>query len=374
MNELRRGGHLRTDRVAEAFATVPRHTFLPGRRLKEVYTDRAIITKQIDGMGVSSSSQPAIMAVMLEQLELEPGHRVLEIGAGTGYNAALLARLVGDAGRVTTVDIDPEIADAAQEHLRSAGCNDVRVVAADGGFGYPKDAPYDRIIATASCWQIPQTWVDQLVEGGVLVLPLRLNGAHVCLALRKEGQVLVSRRASMCGFMPLRGAFGPEHTQLTLPDMRIAGDVEIGATLRRSLPRLLQDGGRVKVAFPRTRDTLNSPLYYLMLQGKPVLLLLRHVDGWGDEPFLLVTSRESAISLHWNRPKRGSLTLYGSDEALKFLQTSLASWRDEGRPDLRSLRTLVRPSQARVGPLPRRIDGRYRFRRGDHLYELWFER
>src|SRR3990172_3865788 len=111
VNELRKPGYLRTERVAEAFSAVPRHVFLPGKPMKDVYTNRAFVTKQLDGVPVSSSSEPAIMAIMLEQLDVQPGHRVLEIGAGTGYNAAVLSHLVGRRGRVATVDIDSEIAE-----------------------------------------------------------------------------------------------------------------------------------------------------------------------------------------------------------------------------------------------------------------------
>lgn len=374
VNELRRQGTLHEEQVAEAFVTVPRHLFVPGQPLKDVYRDRAIITKQLDGVGVSSSSQPAVMAVMLEQLDLQPGQRVLEIGAGTGYNAALLSHLVGKNGDVTTIDIDPETAEEARQHLRSAGYKQVKVLAADGGFGHGESAPYDRIIVTAGCWQIPQAWVEQLVEGGILVLPLRVNGAHVCLALRKDDGTLVSRRAAVCGFMPLRGGFGVPHQQMQLPDARVAADIKLDTATRRSLARVFQDGRQVKVAFPRGRDAMNAPLYYLILQGRPVLLVLGQTDSWGDTPFALAVSPKSAITLPWQRPKRGRLTLYGNDEALEFLRDALARWQAEGKPDLRDLHATVRPSRARLGPLPRRVDGRYRFRRGDHVYQMSFER
>lgn len=374
VEDLRRKEFLRDDRVAEAFEQVPRHLFVPGRPLKHVYSDEAIITKTLDGAGVSSSSQPSIMAIMLQQLELVPGQRVLEIGAGTGYNAALLAQLVRDGGHVTTIDIDPQTAEEAQAHLRAAGAGNVAVVAEDGGYGYAPHAPYDRIIATASCWQIPQPWIDQLAEGGVLVLPFRLNGAHVSLALRKDGRELVSTRAAMCGFMPLRGAFGPRRSYLMLPGVRVAAEVELSVSMGRSIQRLLEHERRVRLSFPRRRDALNTPLYFLALQGKPILNVLRSVDSWGLVPFALLSSPRSAVGLPWHRPPRGRLPLYGSEEALEFLRTALDRWVAEGKPDLRALRVRIRPTRARLGPLPRRGDGRYRLRRGEHLYTLWFER
>ena len=370
---LRRNGFLRDDTVAEALSTVPRHVFVPDRPLKAVYRDEALITKQLDGVPVSSSSQPSIMAIMLEQLQLEPGQHVLEIGAGTGYNAALIARLVGAKGRVTTVDIDPEIAARAKANIRSADFNNVHVVTGDGGAAFADDAPYDRIIATASCWQVPPRWVEQLKDGGLLVLPFRLNGAHISLALRKQGGDLISTGASTCGFMPLRGAFGPSYERRH-DDATASADGDLSMAAWMSLERLLREPRDVKVSFPRRRDFANTPLFYIALQGKPVLRYFRQTGSSGTVPFLLLTSPKSAIGLPALRPPRGRLALFGSDEALTYMRRALADWHEAGQPDQRQLRARVRPSRARLGPLPRPANGKYRFRRGDHLYELWFER
>ena len=99
VEELKSKGAIQSPRVEEAFRAVPRHLFLPEVPLERVYRDEAILTKRQDGQLVSSSSQPTMMAIMLEQLDLQPGHRVLEIGAGSGYNAGLMAHIVGDSGQ-----------------------------------------------------------------------------------------------------------------------------------------------------------------------------------------------------------------------------------------------------------------------------------
>jgi protein-L-isoaspartate(D-aspartate) O-methyltransferase len=115
VDELKSRGWIQTLRIEAAFRAVLRHHFLPGRKLEEVYSDQVVPTKQDqEGQWISSSSQPTIMAIMLEQLGLEPGHKVLEIGAGTGYNAALMAHIVGETGRVITVDIDEDLVEAAR--------------------------------------------------------------------------------------------------------------------------------------------------------------------------------------------------------------------------------------------------------------------
>ena len=125
-------------------------------------------------MPISSSSQPAMMAEMLELLELAPGQRVLEIGAGTGYNAAVVSQIVGPKGRVTTIDIDPEIAQRAKAALRKNGSR-VDVRHGDGRAGFAQGQPYDRIIVTASAEVVQPAWLEQLTEGGRIIVPLRLD-------------------------------------------------------------------------------------------------------------------------------------------------------------------------------------------------------
>lgn len=205
-------GLLSDARLEAAFRAVPRHLFLPGRDLAEVYADQAVLThRTAEGLGTSSSSQPAIMALMLAQLDVRPEHRVLEIGAGTGYNAALLAQLVGPEGHVVSVDLDAEVAEEAREHLASAGVENVEVVAADGGLGYAPAAPYDRLIVTCGPSEIPPAWWTQLEPDGRLVVPLTLApGVARSCAFEFEDGVLVARSLEPCGFMPLRGEYGTD--------------------------------------------------------------------------------------------------------------------------------------------------------------------
>ncbi|MDN3360054.1 methyltransferase domain-containing protein [Actinomadura sp. DC4] len=201
-------GVLTDQRVAGAMATVPRELFVPEDRRAEAYTDTVLVTKWDEtGVAISSASQPAMVAIMLEQLRLAGGHSVLEIGAGTGYNAALLGRL---ADRVVTVDIDEEIARQARERLAGVGNVEVRV--GDGWAGAPDRAPYDRIELTIGTSDISAAWRDQLADGGLLVLPLWLRvGVQLSVAFRRDGEVLRGESVRDCGFQRLRGPHsGPE--------------------------------------------------------------------------------------------------------------------------------------------------------------------
>jgi protein-L-isoaspartate(D-aspartate) O-methyltransferase len=206
-------GSLKSPRVEAAFRSVLRHHFLPGTPLEEVYSARAVVTRRgPDGAPTSSSSDPKIMARMLEQLDVRPGHRVLEIGAATGYNAALLSHLSGEAGAVTTVDIDPTLTATAVDNLGRAGVQGVEVVTGDGWAGVPSNAPFDRIEATVGVWDLSPAWTDQLRPGGVLEVPLWLRaGLQASVAFHKTDDGLRSRSIEPCAFMRLQGlGAGPE--------------------------------------------------------------------------------------------------------------------------------------------------------------------
>ncbi|MGQ0775498.1 MAG: methyltransferase, FxLD system [Pseudonocardiales bacterium] len=195
--------------VEAAMRAVPRHLFVPDAPAERAYSNENIVTcRGPDGVAVSSASAPGVVAGMLEQLDVQPGHRVLEIGAGTGYNAALLAHLVGPAGQVTTVDIDSEVVRSARECLAAAGYRDVSVFCGDGEFGYSDHAPYDRLVVTAGAWDLPPAWVDQLAPGGRLVVPLRMRGMTRSIAFEREDGYWRSRSIEECGFIPMRGAGG----------------------------------------------------------------------------------------------------------------------------------------------------------------------
>jgi protein-L-isoaspartate(D-aspartate) O-methyltransferase len=217
VEELRASGRIRSKAVAAAFRAVPRHVFLPEMPASRAYLDEAFVVKTgEDGMPLSSSSQPAIMAIMLEQLQLAPGQRVLEIGTGTGYNAALMRYLVGPEGCVVSVDIDPDLVASARQDLVAAGYPDVVVVCGDGGFGAPEHAPYDRIIVTAGASDLAPEWLAQLGPDGRIALPLSLRGIQLCVALERSGEHWRSLAACRCGFIRMVGSLAADGSHAAL--------------------------------------------------------------------------------------------------------------------------------------------------------------
>ena len=310
-----------------AFLAVPRERFVPDVPLEQVYRDDVVVTKRDErGIPVSSSSQPQIMARMLERLALDPGQRVLEIGAGTGYNAALLKTIVGPRGRVVTVDVDPELARGARDALRGAG---VRVVVGDGREGWSRGAPYDRIVATVATGEIPAAWRDQLVDGGLLELPLVLpRGEQVVATFRREGARLRSVALVPGGFMQLRGTepYNPPALHASLGTRLLVqlsgeavGRLSEGAA-RRLLAVAVGEPRRVPVR-PVARWLLRLRLALSLPDARAVQ---SHTIGFG-----VVGRGGRSLALadtSWER--RGTptrhLLAYGDTEAEEYLRRAIA--------------------------------------------------
>ncbi|CAM3961792.1 methyltransferase, FxLD system [Kibdelosporangium persicum] len=206
VDHIRNVGHARLSAVEQAMRDVPRHRFVPAATVTDAYANIAVITKRAsDGSALSCASVPTVVAMMLDQLDVQPGHRILEIGAGTGYNAALLAQLTGASGHVTTVDIDPEVTAQARTALDETGYPQVEVITRDGSLGAEEHAPYDRIIVTVGAFDLPPAWWNQLAPGGRLVVPLRWRGQTRSVAFVHDGGQLRSESVRLCGFVPMIG-------------------------------------------------------------------------------------------------------------------------------------------------------------------------
>ena len=372
-----------SDRILDAFARVPRHYFLPGVPLDVAYTDDAIVTHDEGGVPTSSSSQPSLMARMLDQLEIAPGQQVLEIGTGTGYNAALIAEL---GAAVTTVELQPEVADAAREHLRAvavpAAAGDgavepgsVRVVTGDGAT--PPAGRYDRVIVTAGCWALPPAVVETLPDGGVLVAPMRVNGVELALALRRGGDVLRGGGAIPCGFMPMRGGDQrPWRWQLGGGGIATA-DADLGDEGRGALDRLLAVPGRQvpdPIALQEGEHALGA-LLWLGLQGDPLLSLVRPGQE-GRPPWTVgldvLPASLLVIELASGYGSVAGAWLHGGEGALRTCLSAMAAWRAAGSPGPVDLELTVERHRDRAGwSLPYATgDGAATMVRGAHRWTL----
>jgi protein-L-isoaspartate(D-aspartate) O-methyltransferase len=342
---LKARGCLSSPRVAAAFEAVPRHLFLPGLPLEDAYADEAITTKTIDGIPVSSSSQPAIMAEMLEQLEALPGQNVLEIGSGSGYNAALLGHLVGSKGNVVSLDIDADLVAGARAHLDAAGSANVAVLQGDGGYGHPARSPYDRIIVTAAAVDITAAWREQLKPGGRLVLPLvLLGGAQASVAFVQKGGWLESASLTLCGFMPLRGAFADVPRRITLAEsVNLFGD-QAGLVEKEVLAAWMRERGQVvELGIEAAADQLSSRFRPWLALTDPNHVIVSEVSAGDREPqryryFSGVLLPGGLALLALDDGQRASIRSLGPErEAAERLRRLLRDWDAAGRPGLEAV-------------------------------------
>jgi protein-L-isoaspartate(D-aspartate) O-methyltransferase len=383
---LRDGGRALSPEMERAFANVPRHVFVPEVEPSAAYRDEAFVIKcGADGLPVSSSSQPAMMAIMLGQLGLQPGHRVLEIGTGTGYNAAVMSAIVGSAGEVVSVDIDPELAARARSGLLAAGYDRVTVLCADGGYGYPDGAPFDRIMVTAGAWDIAPAWLEQLTETGRLVLPLSVRGIQLSVSVDRRAGRGVGTSACRCGFVRMLGAFaGPEHVQ---PLGAASGlYVQVADGGRADLDALQQAlTGPAADVRPRLRawtlaDLADADLW-LTLRHRELdrITVLAMPGGWLPQGPLPPLGGLVSHASEWDRlgiavlltadsdtdwPAAGADSVRvrgygpGGSELASTLARSLAEWVSRGRPGTHDLSLAVwprgggggRPTAGPLGP------------------------
>ena len=338
-------GYVRTPRVEEAFRAVYRHPFLPDVSLEKIYSGEAIVTKfGPDGLPISSSSEPAIMAVMVEQLQPQRGDRILEIGTGTGYNAVILAYLAGPEGVVITVDIDADIVQTARENLTRAGFGTVRVVCADGWLGAPEQAPYDRIEVTVGVWDLSPHWVDQLREGGILVAPLWLrSGVQASIAFKKEGQRLRSGSVEPCGFMRLRGPHAGPETYVRLDGWT--------ASVEEARPEEIDSLKNLLGTTPRSEPApALSPGWYIRLAlDEPGAVTFSHRDDWRRGMAGIFDAAHHSLAVVEGYIEKGPerVLAFGGDSALVRLREKLA------KPQSIDLRTL----QVEAVPSSRTADG-----------------
>ncbi|MFT9476847.1 methyltransferase domain-containing protein [Streptomyces sp. 11-1-2] len=333
--------------VRRAFEAVPRHEFVPGtvwavdggvyrplrraddpdRWARMVYDPAQAITTQVDDgapapaggdVPTSSISAPTAVVTMLAELDLRPGHRVLEIGAGTGYNAALMAERTG-AGRVTTLEIDPDVADGARAALHRAGYGELTVLEADGEQGWRLGAPYDRLVATASVTSIPWAWVEQVRPGGLILAPFRTAFcSHGLARLTVSDGCAEGRFAGAVTFMTVRG--------------------------QRARPRI--DGVFSTEAWEASRES-RADLDVTVLGGAhaefAVGLRMADVAHWPQDGGHWWCSRDS-----WAYAADGAVRQWGPRNLADETAQALAWWEGAGRPELFDFGLTVTAERHRV--------------------------
>ncbi|MBA2322787.1 MAG: methyltransferase domain-containing protein [Pseudonocardiales bacterium] len=347
--ELVAAGKLTSPRWQAAVLAVPRHRFVPefyrrgsaGWELvsvlhddtseqwwQGVYGNTSLVTRvgtitngaRSTSGPTSSSSAPGLMTRMLEALDLHDGHRVLEVGTGTGYNAALMSHRLGDA-HVFSVEVDVELAAQARRHLAELGYHPT-IVATDGAYGLPEHAPYDRVIATCAVSRIPWSWADQTAEGGLVLADLKINASIGNLVLlRREPDRLEGRfDPGYATFMhmrtptfeadpppmPVRDHRDAERRSTTLMTERVWENAPLWFLLH------LREPGRVDFGYSMDPTTGDPGLVYFASSDGSWCELTAERDGtrtvWEGGPRRLWASIEAATEFwdrhgkpHWDR-------------------------------------------------------------------------
>lgn len=195
-------GRIKTEMVEKAFLETPREAFIPETLKNYAYVDTPLEI----GKGQTISA-PHMVAIMCEALDVKKGQAVLEIGAGSGYHAAIISKMIGEKGHVYTIERFSSLAEKAQKNLESADISNVTVEIGDGSEGLPKYAPYDRIYVTCAAPKIPHPLLEQLKDPGKLLIPV---GRIICKLelIEKKGDKIIAKDLGGCAFVPLVGKHG----------------------------------------------------------------------------------------------------------------------------------------------------------------------
>lgn len=354
------------DAIADAFLATPRHRFVtryrqwPQREWQEVTAenlaqhlptlysnDALMLWDDEQATTLSTISQPSLVLAMLQLLQLAPGQRVFELGAGSGWNAALMGRLVAPTGQVYSLEIIPALAQQAAAAVAGLGIDNVQIIAADGGEGYAPGAPYDRAIFTAGSYDLPRHFYTQLKEDALLLLVLKEEGGgDLLVLLQKKGDHFQSLESFPVGFVPMTGRYALGNLKpiplTTLPAWATWQQQEVSrisywwggrghfALWRtqaiRSFLTITEPGFRLFSAVPATAadtngESTNNP-------PKPE----EFFGLWDDASQSLVLARND------------QLIAYGNTQAQAQLLRALHRWVDLGMPSSASFSLHLYPS------------------------------
>ena len=351
-----------SEAIYDAYRAMPRHRFVPRYRhwhnprwfdvteenliehLGALYGNHPLgILGEPSDDAVATISQPLMVVIMLRALDLKAGQRVLELGTGSGWNAALMGHLVGGEGHITTVEIVPELCERARRCLDAQGVSNVSIVEGDGADGHVSRAPYDRVIMTVGFSDLSPELGKQLVEGGLLLAVVKNpGGMDWMLVLRKRGEVLDAEEILPCAFVQATGrlhveALEPAELE-TMPEwQRLAND------LVERRPFFWGSKGErffeARTMWMRWFLDVTEPGYQAFREAR------RGSEG-PDPPRFFGLWGEGRHSLVVARPD--SLDAYGSTEPLETLMRALHRWVDLGLPSAANFGLSIYPSHASV--------------------------
>ena len=350
VQDLITSGALVPGLMERAFRAVPRHRFVDhwyrlealglqatweyvlfdrddpnARDLAEVYSNTSLVTKLSGCLPSASSSEPVLVSRMLEILEIEPGMKVLEIGTGTGYNAALLAELVGEPALVSTIEIQQDVAESARGALDAEGYGAIRILHADGVGGFAEGAPFDRIEATVGCSDLSPHWLRQLADGGRILLPLQHGHLHPLLLIEPSSSDpgrAVGKWVDHASFMAIQGAMACVNPWQSF----ILGELPRDGARRRPIPVPLPAMNEGKL--PLTDPEHRAFHFFLSLSSRR---LWSPLDGYGladvgGRAIALVVGDEIEI-----RERPGETGC--GDRLAEDLVDLLERWERLGRPN-----------------------------------------
>ncbi len=346
----------------KAYLKTPRHCFVKKYRewgtkewrkitdenldqhLAMLYADRALIIFGDDDEDVASTiSQPSLVLRMLDMLQLQPAQKVFEMGTGSGWNAALLGSLVGPAGCVYTVELYPEAAQTAAAIIHELGITNVQVIEADGGEGYSPGAPYDRAIFTAGAFDLPRCFYDQMKDGGLLLMVIKIEGGGDGLfLLRKVGNHFEAIDSMACAFIQMKGKYqlkSWEPIELeSLPEWPTLRQKPAGSK-RFWWAGKGQDDFLWRTLGVRSYLSVTEPAFRAFKRP-------RADDPSHDEHYFgLWDSEQQSLVL----AKDDLLVAYGSPFAMEQLVRDIEHWATLGMPSAASLALQVFPAKV---PLP----------------------
>jgi protein-L-isoaspartate(D-aspartate) O-methyltransferase len=342
--------------LRDAVVATPRHRFVHRFRLGEdspplldfdadpsaflatVYSDQVLRHAGPAGEPLASSnSQPSYILWLLHLLDLRPGQHVLEIGSGSGWLAAIMARLVGPAGHITGAEIIPSLADQSRADLAAAGIENITISTQDGTQARFDQAPFDRVMITAATWSPPAALLGQVADGGCILVPLEFRGGDGCCVsvLRRNGDRFVAERQVIGWFVPLQGASQQRPSvHRSLETLPFWPDIGRTPTVRVALPL----GGPLAWTF-RAFLSCAEPGFAIFASEPP-----KQHRGPAEPlpPFGLIDEAAQSVAV-WSR---GKLLSYGPDSAARRFVRAYATWVNAGLPRATGLDLELVPSEA----------------------------